>query len=320
VSHSFPSDLDVLLVGPQGQTVVLLSDAIGGGALTDESIVFSISATESLSRTGGLGTGPYKPTDYTESGVDAFGYGGTITSGQDLSVFAGADPNGDWSLYVADDADSDIGMIASGWSLSISTVEPAGGSAGLGVSIASATEVFAGSTLSVVVTVSNLGPEAATGVMVTNTIPSGFSLASASSVSQGSVATSGNNEIASLGTIASGGSATVTLNLQGDVVGPYTLVSSAYGSELDLNPSNNSASQPIRVNRVAMLMVAPPSGGSGFQLMLAAPEGVTYVIEVSSDLINWSPLSIQQASAGMLSIMDSSSTGESVRFYRAVEQ
>ena len=41
--------------------------------------------------------------------------------GAALSVFNGVDPNGVWKLFVVDDAGSDVGNIAGGWSLAITT-------------------------------------------------------------------------------------------------------------------------------------------------------------------------------------------------------
>jgi hypothetical protein len=37
------------------------------------------------------------------------------------SVFGGADPNGEWQLYIVDDADADMGSLAGGWSLTLTT-------------------------------------------------------------------------------------------------------------------------------------------------------------------------------------------------------
>jgi hypothetical protein len=42
-----------------------------------------------------------------------------------LKSFNGLDPNGTWSLYVVDDASDEVGTIAGGWELAVSTSRPA---------------------------------------------------------------------------------------------------------------------------------------------------------------------------------------------------
>ncbi|MDA7916362.1 S8 family serine peptidase [Verrucomicrobia bacterium] len=291
LSHSFPSDLDVLLVGPDGQSVVLMSDAIGGSALTSESLTFNGSASSSLPKTGTVTTGTYRPTDYVESVPDQFGYGGTVGTG-DLSSFDGTDPNGDWSLYIWDDVDGDTGMLAGGWSISIVTVVPAAGSAGLGVVVSAAPQVFQGENILVTVTVSNDGPASATNVKLTNNIPSNMSIVGNAVSSQGAVNVVNSNLETALGIIASESQATVTYTLKAESVGPAMLSGWVYGDHTDLNLSNNRHTSELRINRVAALMVGAQTGlnEDGFQLMLAAPTGVTYIIESSNDLITWTPV------------------------------
>ena len=51
--------------------------------------------------------------------------GSTDGDGSALSVFDGTDPNGTWKLYVVDDAADDTGAITGGWSLHITTADPA---------------------------------------------------------------------------------------------------------------------------------------------------------------------------------------------------
>jgi subtilisin-like proprotein convertase family protein len=104
-THSFPSDLSILLVGPGGQRVMLMQSAgvpaIEGGFVTFSDAGGPITDTQ-LSGTTVVPTGgtyaipsPAPPLPYEAS----------------LSVFAGTDPNGVWSLYVWDGADQDVGRL-----------------------------------------------------------------------------------------------------------------------------------------------------------------------------------------------------------------
>jgi subtilisin-like proprotein convertase family protein len=116
ISHTYPDDLDILLVGPGGQKVLLMSDAGGGSDLINTTLTFDDAAASKLADTSAIVAGTYKPTDFVT--------GDTFPSpapagpyGTALSAFNGLNPNGTWSLYVLDDAASDGGSIAGGWSL-----------------------------------------------------------------------------------------------------------------------------------------------------------------------------------------------------------
>ncbi|MFC5463687.1 proprotein convertase P-domain-containing protein [Lederbergia graminis] len=120
LTHTWPDDLDILLVGPQGQSVVLMSDAGGSTNINNVTLEFDDNAADFLPDSSGIVSGTYKPTNY--EGVEVFPapapgppYGST------LSVFNGTDPNGTWSLYVFDDSAFDNGSIAEGWDLTITT-------------------------------------------------------------------------------------------------------------------------------------------------------------------------------------------------------
>lgn len=118
-THTFPADVDVLLVGPQGQTVVLMSDVGGGTDATNVTLTFDDSAPP-IGAT--VVSGTFQPTN---SGItDPFPAPAPAGRGAALSAFNGVDPNGTWSLYVVDDAAADIGAFAGGWSLTITTSAP----------------------------------------------------------------------------------------------------------------------------------------------------------------------------------------------------
>ena len=116
-THGFPDDVDVLLVGPGGQTVVLMADVCGGGpGVSGVNLTFDDGAVGSLPASG-CTSGVYDPTN-------GGGFSGTPPApggpyGATLSVFNGLSANGTWSLYVFDDAALQAGSISSGWNLDI---------------------------------------------------------------------------------------------------------------------------------------------------------------------------------------------------------
>jgi len=131
-SHTYPEDVDILLVGPGGQNVVLMSDVACSTDVTNLDLTFDDAAEGFLpDSTAPLESGTFKPTDGTGAGCDGNddNYEAPAPSapyGADLAVFNGTDPNGTWSLFVRDDYPSDDGgSIAGGWSLTITIAPPA---------------------------------------------------------------------------------------------------------------------------------------------------------------------------------------------------
>lgn len=114
-NHTWPADIDVLLEGPTGATVVLMSDVGGGTDAVNVNLTFDDAGP---SMTSPVTSGTYRPTNSVVG--DTFpspAPGGT--RGTALSVFTGADPTGTWSLYVQDDAGYDSGTFSGGWSLTL---------------------------------------------------------------------------------------------------------------------------------------------------------------------------------------------------------
>jgi Ca2+-binding RTX toxin-like protein len=127
VTHTFADDLDILLVGPQGQKMIVMSDAGDGNlaGVTDTTLTFDDSAPGSVPDAAPPAPGSYQPTDVVEPGLDDTftppAPGGPYST--QLAAFNGTNPNGTWSLYVFDDATDDVGDIE-GWSLRIVVAAP----------------------------------------------------------------------------------------------------------------------------------------------------------------------------------------------------
>lgn len=131
---SFPDDTNFLLIGPQGQSMILLADAGGntpGGPVT---LNFSDTAGAVVPDNGPLTTRDFEPTSYgavanfpapapagpyNEPGSTVGGSGTQTLSGN----FGGTDPNGTWNLYVRNQTLipnaplAVIGNVAGGWGI-----------------------------------------------------------------------------------------------------------------------------------------------------------------------------------------------------------
>jgi subtilisin-like proprotein convertase family protein len=129
VSHPDIDDVDAMLVGPGGQKLIFVSDAgSASSATSNATMTFDDGAANQVGASGPWTTGTFRPTDYN-AGADAFpspaptGASAAAPQGPATltSVFGGTNPNGQWSLYVADDGAGGAGSIAGGWALSFIT-------------------------------------------------------------------------------------------------------------------------------------------------------------------------------------------------------
>src|SRR5262249_30205427 len=98
--------------------------------------------------------------------------------------------------------------------------------------------VQAGQNLTYTITVGNNGPLPATGVTVTDTVPSGVTFVSASA-NQGSC-TGTSTVTCALGNLGTGASAIVTITVRPSTAGTLTNTASVQGSESDPDTANNT--------------------------------------------------------------------------------
>lgn len=120
LSHGHAPDLDVLLVGPGGQTVLLLSDCCNPAPATRATLTFDDFGRR-LTAESAIASATIKPVNF-DVHTDTFPAPAPAGPyGTRLSVFNGTDPNGTWRLFVHDDQPGHEGSIAGGWSLTLHT-------------------------------------------------------------------------------------------------------------------------------------------------------------------------------------------------------
>lgn len=123
LTHGFPDDLDIAMVGPDGTAVMLMSDVGAAPDLCAPNIRFSSEAAGPVPAGALACTGSYQPTDDDTDDLDLDVFpdpGPATTPGGSLTPFNGQTPAGLWRLFVVDDTAGDGGSIAS-WTLDFNT-------------------------------------------------------------------------------------------------------------------------------------------------------------------------------------------------------
>ncbi len=120
LTHTWTEDIDVLLVGPAGQKVILMSD-VGAGAVNAIDVTLADGAATALAGGVPITAGTFKPgnaapAETFSAPAPAGPYAST------LATFNGQTANGSWALYFVDDGAGDQGSCDGGWSLTVTTV------------------------------------------------------------------------------------------------------------------------------------------------------------------------------------------------------
>jgi hypothetical protein len=122
-SHQVPSQVQVLLVGPRGQTAIVMADVGANNQVTGVTLRLDDEAGARLPDTTAstLESGTFRPTNALNSAIDFKDPAPPVTrANATLSVFDGSNPNGTWRLFVMDsNGPFNPGNFEGGWTLEI---------------------------------------------------------------------------------------------------------------------------------------------------------------------------------------------------------
>jgi uncharacterized repeat protein (TIGR01451 family) len=213
--------------------------------------------------------------------------------GSTLSVFNGGNPNGPWELFVQDDTPLDNGTNYNGWTLNLTLANPVGVAADDQILMTNqaATITFGTNNAVYILAVTNYGPSPSTNVFVSDNLPSGVTFVSATNT-QGSANHNASQLTWNIGTLATNAGAQLTLIVKPGSLGTYLNSASVNASTPDPNPDDALASAGVNV-----IAGAPPrltntvvQAGGKFQFTINGQSGQEYIVQASTNLINWVPV------------------------------
>lgn len=320
LSHSYPDDIDALLVGPGNAAPDTLLMAAVGGPFGFNNIRLTFDdAFPPLPNEGAITTGTNSPTLGTAASEPSFyptfptiGVAnpppGPPASGKyplSLSVFNGMNPSGDWKLYIVDSTTLDSGAMSGGWLLNLTIGTPIEEAADLGVAITSSPAPATQSNVVVLhVDFTNYGPASATNVVLTQVLPPGLTFLSNDCACTMTVTSNALQfPLATLGKDQHG---FYDVYVRADTLGTFTNIVSVQSDSPDHNPNNDSAMAATEVdspaadlaatillspnpvlinNNVTITMAAINNGFSpalGVMLTNQLPDGLSFVSASSS--------------------------------------
>ena len=122
LTHDIPDDLDIALVSPEGGATILMADDCASGDLGAPVLHSTRMRRARLPERGELRQRRNVPAGGWEPGwwADNWPAPARATGRPTSTTFVGGDPNGQWRLFVVDDAVGQLGSIQS-WSMLITT-------------------------------------------------------------------------------------------------------------------------------------------------------------------------------------------------------
>jgi uncharacterized repeat protein (TIGR01451 family) len=238
----FDEGLTLRLTSPDGASVTLVQDGgglganFGSGCSPGSYTTFDDDATNSIAAGTAPFVGSFQPDEQLSSLLPVYG----------------TNLNGIWQLSVVDEDPGDTATLQC-WSLNLTPYvcsDGGGQCPGATLSLtmsASPDPVLVFSNLVYDLTVSNAGPQAATNVVISQSLPPGVGFVTTTNF-PATATYSGTNLTLSLGSLPVYGSAVVSVVTIPTIPGLATSVASVASTEINPNPNNTTASVSTLVN------------------------------------------------------------------------
>jgi uncharacterized repeat protein (TIGR01451 family) len=316
-THTYPHDVSVLLASPAGQELLLMSRVGGPFSVTNVIITFDDAATQYLPTTQ-LTNGTYLPTT-TVPPFTSFPGIPTPTAAAALAIFDGTNPNGEWSLYVYDDTPGNDGIISSGWSLGLTAVSTINPAARLEAGMVHIPDpVYVGNFLEYQISITNLGPDDATSVVLTDILPASLTFSSAA-VSQGAATNAGNTVTVNFGTLIPGAVVTAAIRVVAVVPGTVVNTVTVSTASTDLYLADSTVSNTGTVDGSLFSFLSATNTAGGLQLTLRGQPSQNYGIQISTNLLTWTTISTNTANLSGVFIYTDPQRNAPARFYRVFQ-
>lgn len=318
LSHGSVGDLDLMLVAPNGERSIIMSDIGGNRSVSGLVLTLDDEAANPLPLDASIVSGTYRPRNSLV--LDLFPAPAPLpnqqTTKQDLN-FRTIDPNGQWSLYVLDDTAGSEGEIKNGWKLNVVTSGILISANDLGVEILDSSDpVVLGQNLTYTLRVANHGPGGAAGVEVRQALPTGARFISAT----GGATTNSSGEVrVIIANLPVGGSVDYQVVVRPTEKGTLTTTATVASSQPDVFTENNLASQSTLVSDQATpgRLTAIQQGG---QIRISWPAAASGTLEFTPSLspVGWTSVGVTPTPEGdRLSV--TLPVGGGSRFYRLVQ-
>jgi uncharacterized repeat protein (TIGR01451 family) len=238
--------------------------------------------------------------------------------GSSMASVIGSNPNGQWMMFLQDDAPISSGMVANGWILNLTTADSVGTAGDVELLVSTTnTAAFVGQTATFTVTVTNYGPSLSTNVFVTDDLPLNATIIS-TNVTQGTIARTGTTLTWNVGNLALNAGAAMTVTVKSSAAGNVVNSAVVNTGTPDPNPDDDTAF--ASVNFVPLTATLTPMFTNGsFHISIPGPTSpsLTVIIQSSSNLVSTNWVNVFTG-APPIDFVDPAPTGSGQKFYRAI--
>jgi uncharacterized repeat protein (TIGR01451 family) len=170
------------------------------------------------------------------------------------------------------------------------------------------------------ITVTNYGPSTASNVIVLDSLPTSVSFVSATTT-LGSVDRTGLNINWTVGNLVTNAGGQLTLTVQANSVGEIYNTATVSSDTPDPNPDDSTASTIVSVGVSTPPQLSGSLTGAGgiFQFNVTGQSGQEYIIQASTNLLDWVPIYTNPAPyVSPFNFVDPNASSYTSRFYRVV--